>query len=64
MNKDADKVCPYLESSHSVAKLHYVCTAVKGDWFEIRASDIDVYPCFTAGYKNCRHYLNATSRKK
>ena len=46
-------VCPYLDTSHSKAILYYVCEAGKKS-FKIKPGNIDDYPCFTAGYKDCK----------
>ncbi len=56
MGKKKKGVCPYLETSHSRAILHYLCQAVGGKGLKIRTGDISNYPCFTTGDRNCKNY--------
>ncbi len=47
--------CPYLDSSHSMADLHYVCKAGTHPQ-KISSREISQYPCFTDKYLGCRRY--------
>ncbi len=43
--------CPYLDSSHSMADLHYVCKAGTHPQ-KISSREISQYPCFTDKYQD------------
>ncbi len=58
--------CPYFDTSHSMAVLHYVCKAGKSPQ-KISPEDADVlYPCFTDKYVRCQRYPDrkGTEKKK
>lgn len=56
MGKEKDKMCPYLESSHSEAVLHYVCEAVGESGVRIKSKDLNSFACFTAEHRKCKRY--------
>ena len=56
MSKKRDRICPHLESTHSMAVLYYVCQAAGKKGLKIKTKDVNSYPCFTTGHEECKNY--------